>query len=70
MKHSHPHNQTMKAVEFEGKPFSMSVKTVPVPKVTQPTDAVVRITSSGICGKYIFGCTDFLFHISRELFLL
>jgi threonine dehydrogenase-like Zn-dependent dehydrogenase len=40
----------MKAVEFEGTPFSMSVKTLPIPKITQPTDAVIRVTSSGICG--------------------
>jgi threonine dehydrogenase-like Zn-dependent dehydrogenase len=59
----------MEAVEFEGKPFSMSVKTVPVPKVTEPTDAVVRITSSGICGKNISRCTEFLFHISCEFLL-
>jgi threonine dehydrogenase-like Zn-dependent dehydrogenase len=56
MKHSnshsehHHHHEPMKAVEFEGKPFSMSVKTLPMPKITQPTDAVIRITSSGICG--------------------
>ncbi|PMD58295.1 putative S-glutathione dehydrogenase, partial [Hyaloscypha bicolor E] len=40
----------MKAVEFDGKPFSMKVKTLPIPKITQPTDAVIRVTSSGICG--------------------
>jgi threonine dehydrogenase-like Zn-dependent dehydrogenase len=40
----------MKAVEFEGTAFSMSVKTLPIPKITQPTDAVIRVTSSGICG--------------------
>ncbi|KAH8784305.1 putative S-glutathione dehydrogenase [Hyaloscypha finlandica] len=53
MEHSHPHSgnyETMKAVEFDGKPFSMKVKTLPIPKITQPTDAVIRVTSAGICG--------------------
>jgi len=40
----------MKAVEFNGQPFSMKVKTLPIPKITSPTDAVIRVTSSGICG--------------------
>ena len=53
MKHSHPHSgsETMKAVEFNNQPFSMKVKTVPIPKITSPTDAVIRVTSSGICGS-------------------
>jgi D-arabinose 1-dehydrogenase-like Zn-dependent alcohol dehydrogenase len=53
MEHPNPHSgnyETMKAVEFDGKPFSMKVKTLPIPKITQPTDAVIRVTSSGICG--------------------
>ena len=54
MKHSHSHSsgaETMKAVEFNNQPFSMKVKTVPIPKITSPTDAVIRVTSSGICGS-------------------
>ncbi|NKQ53020.1 glutathione-dependent formaldehyde dehydrogenase [Amycolatopsis sp. K13G38] len=40
----------MKAVAWHGK-RDVRVDTVPDPKIEQPTDAVVRITSSGICGS-------------------
>src|ERR1700760_1832848 len=41
----------MKAVEWDGKPFSVSVKTIPIPRLTKPTDAIIRCTTSGICGS-------------------
>jgi threonine dehydrogenase-like Zn-dependent dehydrogenase len=40
----------MKAVQWEGKLDSVSVKDVDIPKIQQPLDAIVRITSAGICG--------------------
>jgi threonine dehydrogenase-like Zn-dependent dehydrogenase len=40
----------MKAVTWHGK-RDVRVDTVPDPKIEQPTDAIVRITSSGICGS-------------------
>ncbi|HEX2071081.1 MAG TPA: zinc-dependent alcohol dehydrogenase [Thermoleophilaceae bacterium] len=40
----------MKAVTWQGK-RDVRVETVPDPAIEQPTDAVVRITSSGICGS-------------------
>ncbi|CAG9974304.1 unnamed protein product [Clonostachys byssicola] len=40
----------MKAVQWEGKLGQMSTNIVPVPKITKPEDAIVRITSSAICG--------------------
>ncbi|KAG4421294.1 hypothetical protein IFR04_005596 [Cadophora malorum] len=40
----------MKAVEFEGKAFDMKVKTLQIPKVRKSHDAIIRVTSSGICG--------------------
>jgi threonine dehydrogenase-like Zn-dependent dehydrogenase len=40
----------MKAVTWHGK-RDVRVDTVPDPEIEQPTDAVVRITSSGICGS-------------------
>ena len=40
----------MKAVTWHGK-RDVRVDTVPDPKIEQPTDAVVRITSTGICGS-------------------
>jgi threonine dehydrogenase-like Zn-dependent dehydrogenase len=40
----------MKAVTFHGK-RDVRVDEVPDPRIEQPTDAIVRITSSGICGS-------------------
>jgi threonine dehydrogenase-like Zn-dependent dehydrogenase len=40
----------MKAVAFHGK-RDVRVDTVPDPAIEHPTDAIVRITSSGICGS-------------------
>ena len=40
----------MKAVTFHGK-RDVRVDTVPDPTIEQPTDAIVRITSCGICGS-------------------
>ena len=40
----------MKAVVFKG-PFRVAVEEVPDPCIEQPTDAIVRITSSAICGS-------------------
>lgn len=40
----------MKAVTYHGK-RDVRVETVPDPTIEQPTDAIIRITSSGICGS-------------------
>jgi threonine dehydrogenase-like Zn-dependent dehydrogenase len=40
----------MKAVTWHGK-RDVRVEDVPDPRIEQPTDAIVRITSSGICGS-------------------
>jgi threonine dehydrogenase-like Zn-dependent dehydrogenase len=40
----------MKAVTWHGK-RDVRVEEVPDPKIEKPTDAVIRITSSGICGS-------------------
>jgi threonine dehydrogenase-like Zn-dependent dehydrogenase len=40
----------MKAVRWEGRPFSVSVKEIDIPKITQPLDAIVCLTSLAICG--------------------
>lgn len=39
----------MKAVTFQGKK-KMKMKKVPDPKIIEPTDAIIKITASGICG--------------------
>ncbi len=40
----------MRAVTYHGK-RDVRVDTVPDPTIEQPTDAIVRVTSSGICGS-------------------
>ena len=40
----------MKAVTFHGR-RDVRVDEVPDPKIEQPTDAIIRVTSSGICGS-------------------
>jgi threonine dehydrogenase-like Zn-dependent dehydrogenase len=40
----------MKAVAWHGK-RDVRVDTVPDPRIEEPTDAIVRVTSSGICGS-------------------
>ncbi|MGW2830028.1 zinc-dependent alcohol dehydrogenase [Streptomyces sp. NPDC001286] len=40
----------MKAVTWQGK-RDVRVETVPDPKIQEPTDAIIRITSTGLCGS-------------------
>ncbi len=40
----------MKAVVWHGK-RDVSVDEVPDPGIQEPTDAIVRITTSGLCGS-------------------
>ncbi|MEU0869365.1 zinc-dependent alcohol dehydrogenase [Nocardia brasiliensis] len=40
----------MKAVTWQGK-RKVGVEEVPDPRIEQPTDAIIRVTSSGICGS-------------------
>ena len=40
----------MKAVTWQGK-RDVRVETVPDPEIREPTDAIIRVTSSGICGS-------------------
>src|SRR5215207_7307936 len=40
----------MKALTWQGK-RDVRVETVPDPKILEPTDAIVRITSTAICGS-------------------
>ena len=51
----------MKAVVYEG-PRQVSVKDVPDARIERPTDVLVRITSTNICGSDLHmyeGRTDF-----------
>jgi threonine dehydrogenase-like Zn-dependent dehydrogenase len=40
----------MKAVTWQGR-RDVRVESVPDPRIQQPTDAIIRVTSSGICGS-------------------
>ena len=51
----------MKAVVYNG-PRSVSIQDVPDPKIERPTDALVKITTTNICGSDLHmyeGRTDF-----------
>lgn len=40
----------MKALTWQGR-RSLSVENVPDPKIEEPTDAVIKVTSTAICGS-------------------
>lgn len=40
----------MKAVQWEGKNFSVSVNHINIPKIQDPLDVIVRLTCAAICG--------------------
>ncbi|KAF2190896.1 GroES-like protein [Zopfia rhizophila CBS 207.26] len=44
-------NATMRGVVYNGVPFEMTVQDLPVPQIINQTDAIVRITTSAICGS-------------------
>ncbi|GKT42568.1 putative zinc-type alcohol dehydrogenase-like protein YogA [Colletotrichum spaethianum] len=49
--HHTPRPKTMRAVIWEGRPYEMAVKAdIPLPRLKEPEDAIVRITTSAICG--------------------
>ncbi|KAL4985924.1 hypothetical protein BDW68DRAFT_198484 [Aspergillus falconensis] len=41
----------MRGVVYQGNPFQMTVQNLPMPVIQNPTDAVVRITMSALCGS-------------------
>jgi hypothetical protein len=46
-----PNNGTMRATVWNGIPFQVTVKSVPKSRLLTSEDAVVRLTSSAICGS-------------------
>jgi threonine dehydrogenase-like Zn-dependent dehydrogenase len=40
----------MLAVTFQ-KPYEVAVSTVEKPTITEPTDAIVKVSLAGLCGK-------------------
>ena len=51
----------MKAVVYS-KPFEVSVEAVPIPKILQASDVIVKVTTSAICGSdlHMFELSDIL----------
>ncbi|GFN08797.1 hypothetical protein GCM10010298_21780 [Streptomyces microflavus] len=45
----------MRALTYQGK-RDVRVETVPDPKIQDPTDVIVKITSTGICGSDLHLC--------------
>ena len=57
----------MKAVVYK-EPFKVAVENVPDARIEQPTDVLVRITSSAICGSDLHmyeGRTGAVWHCLR-----
>ena len=44
----------MKAAIFEG-PGTLTVKDIPKPEITKPTDVIIRVDAASICGSDIHG---------------
>ncbi|RDW62403.1 alcohol dehydrogenase-12 [Coleophoma cylindrospora] len=42
---------TMRGVVYNGIPFNMTVQDLPVPTIVHATDAIVKITTSALCGS-------------------
>lgn len=43
-------HSTMRAVVWEGKPYEVTVRDWPKPTIQMPEDAIVRVTTAGLCG--------------------
>lgn len=53
-------NGTMRGVVWEGMPFEMPIRSLPIPTLLAETDALIRVTASAICGSDL--------HIYRGLY--
>jgi len=42
--------EMMKALHYDG-PYKVSVKEIPVPTIQHPDDAIIKVTTSCICGS-------------------
>jgi len=47
---THQLPETMKAVVLKG-PFDVVIEERPVPRIKAPTDAVIKVLQSGLCGQ-------------------
>lgn len=44
--------ETMRAVVFKG-PYKIAVEERPVPKIQSPTDIIVKVKYTALCGRYV-----------------
>ena len=45
-------SKTMKAVIFKG-PREVAIEERPVPKIQDPTDIIVKVGYTALCGRYV-----------------
>ncbi len=60
---------TMKAVVFKGK-LEVKLEDRPIPKIVDPTDVIIKVKYSALCGRYEFAHGKFssqLLIMSSEL---
>jgi threonine dehydrogenase-like Zn-dependent dehydrogenase len=43
---------TMKAVVFKGK-LDVRIEDRPIPKIVDPTDIIIKVRYSALCGRYV-----------------
>jgi threonine dehydrogenase-like Zn-dependent dehydrogenase len=56
--------ETMRAVVFDG-PFEVEVVDKPVPKILAPTDAILKVSATALCGSDLvrdFQCSLFVMY--------
>ena len=43
---------TMRAVVFDG-PYKVSIQQRPIPKIRDPTDVIVKVKDTALCGRSV-----------------
>lgn len=62
----------MRAVMWDGKPYHVAVRSIPKAKIVEEEDAVVRVTTAGLCGTElhiyhgVFGGTEVPYPLGHE----
>lgn len=67
------HNKdTMRSVLFDGEPYEVNVRSIPKARIVKETDAVVRVTTTAICGSDlhnyhgVFGSSEVPYSLGHE----
>lgn len=50
---------TMRAVVFKG-PGKVVLEDRPIPKIQDPTDIIVKVNYTALCGRYVFRHSDYV----------